>query len=91
MIDENLDAFLNDFGVPIVFGSVRGLGIFNSPDSAIGDGLSISTDYTVLVRSSVFGSLKFNDAITVNGVAFVVRENLLMDDGKFCRVFLKKP
>jgi hypothetical protein len=89
MITESLDGFLNDFGVPVVFGSISGLGIFDSPSSIVG-GLSISNDYSVIVRASVFGALKYGDSVTVDGVAYKVREFQLLDDGKFGRAFLSK-
>ena len=87
---ESLDVFLADFGVAVVFGATSGTGIFDSPDSVFGDGIGISTEYTILVKSSVFSALKFGDAITVGGVSYSVREPKILDDGSFMRVSLSK-
>jgi hypothetical protein len=88
MISENLDTFLSDFGVPVIAGSVSGLGILDMPGTVIGDGLSISTERTVLVKASLFGSLIRNADITVNATAYKVRQVLPEDDASFVRITL---
>jgi hypothetical protein len=50
----------------------------------------ISTDYQLTAKASDFGGLKYNDAITVDGVAYTVRETRLIDDGRMCEVSLMK-
>jgi hypothetical protein len=91
MIIESLDAFLNDFGVAVVWNSVSGLAIFDLPDQIVGgSGISISTEYQLTAKVSDYGNAKYGEAITVDGVAYTVRENTKLDDGKFCRITLQK-
>lgn len=89
MISENLDTFLKDFGVPVVFGSVSGLGILDTPDEVL-SGLSISTNYQVTVKASQFGSLTNGSEIKVNSIDFKVREFKLIGDGNFGVAVLTK-
>lgn len=89
MITENPDTFLQDFGVTVVFGSVSGLGILDMPDSVLGE-ISISTQYELTVKTSVFGGLKGDDSITVDGVQYKVKEFKKEADGVFGVVTLSK-
>jgi hypothetical protein len=90
MITEDLSVFLTDFGVTCTSGSTTGLGILDMPGQLLADGLVISTDYQLTAKASDFGSLKYNDSITVDGVAYTVRDTRLIDDGRFCEVSLMK-
>lgn len=92
LITENLDTFLADFGVPVVSGALSGVGLFNCPDQVIGGAFaSVSTEYTVEVKTSVFGALTHNSAITVDGVAYTVkRVPEKLGDGAFCRIYMEK-
>jgi hypothetical protein len=56
----------------------------------ISDGMVLTTDYTLTAKASDFGSLIRNDAITVDGVAYTVREAMLLDDGKIVQIALQK-
>ena len=87
---ESLDVFLNDFGVTCTSGSVTALGILDMPSQVISDGMVLTTDYTVTAKASDFGSLKYGDAMTVNSVAYTVRETLLVEDGSFVTIALQK-
>jgi hypothetical protein len=88
--DEDLSVFLNDFGVSVVAGSKRGLGILDMPSEIVADGQVLTTDYQLTCLSSVFGTLSYNDTLTVDGAAYLVRENMRVDDGKFCTIMLTK-
>ena len=90
MFTENLDLFLADFGVPVVFGQVTGVGILDMPAQVIADGMVITTDYKLTVRADLFGAMKYGDAVTVNGIAYQVREPMLVDDGAFLEVSLSR-
>ena len=85
---EVSDVFLNDFGVKVVFGSVEGLGILDSPSDLIIN--AISTEYSLLCYTSEFGDVIFNDEMTVDGDDYKVRSYQRLDDGKFCRILLTK-
>jgi hypothetical protein len=87
---EDLSAFLADFGVSVTAGAVSGMGILDMPGELIADGMIITTDYTLRCEASKFGSLSYGASITVNSVAYTVRENKLIDDGAFCLMTLQK-
>ncbi len=89
MITEDLDTYLADFGVAVSSGSASGSGILDEPDQTVG-GLSISTEYSVLVKTSVFSGVAHGDTVTVNGVGYKARENRKIDDGAFSRITLSK-
>ena len=89
-LSENLSAFLGDFGVSCTSGATTALGILDMPGQILADGMVISTDYQLTAKASDFGGLKYNDAITVDGVAYTVRETRLIDDDRMCEVSLMK-
>ena len=87
---EDLGVFLDDFGVSCTAGAVTALGILDMPSQIISNGMVLSTDYTLTAKASDFGSLLRGDAITVNGVAYTVREVMLIDDGNFVQIGIQK-
>ena len=87
---ENLDVFLADFGVSVTAGAISGSGILDMPGELILDGMVISTDYTLRCEASKFGGLIYGAAMTVDGVNYQVRDNRLIEDGKFCNITLLK-
>jgi hypothetical protein len=89
-ITEDLDIFLADFGVSCTAGAVTANGILDMPSQILSDGMVLSTDYTLTARTSNFGSLIRGNAITVDTVAYTVRETMLIDDGKFVQIALQK-
>jgi hypothetical protein len=78
------------FGKPVVAGAVSGYGILDVPTQVIADGMVLTTEYKLTVRTDQFGSLKYGDAVTVDGAAYVVREPMLVDDGLLTEVLLTK-
>ena len=89
-ITEDLDIFLADFGVSCTAGAVTANGILDMPSQILSDGMVLSTDYTLTARASNFGSLIRGGSITVDSVAYTVRETMLIDDGKFVQIALQK-
>jgi hypothetical protein len=89
-LSEDLSAFLNDFGVSVTAGSTTGIGLLDMPGMEVLGGMVVVTDYSLTVRTSEFGSLQFNDAITVAGVSYQVREGRQLDDGAFTELLLIK-
>ena len=87
---EDLGVFLDDFGVSCTAGAVTALGILDMPSQIISNGMVLSTDYTLTAKASDFGSLLRGDAITVNSVAYTVREVMLIDDGNFVQIGIQK-
>ena len=84
---EDPALFLADFGVSCSAGAVSGLGILDQDSEMAFGGQVVFIPYLLTAEASKFGSLDYGDAITVNGVGYVVEHKpMLMDDGTFCRV-----
>lgn len=90
MIAENLDLFFADFGVSFVAGAVSGMCILDQPGTNILGNQVIEVGYQVIVKSSQFGGLLYGAAVTVNGVAFVVKETMPVEDGAFSLISLER-
>jgi hypothetical protein len=86
---EDLDIFFKDLGVPVVFGNVSDLAILDMPDQLI-DSISISTEYTILVKTCNFAQAKYGDAIKVDGVDYLVKVPRQIDDGSMMRITLER-
>ena len=89
-ITEDLSIFLADFGVSCTAGAVTALGILDMPSQILSDGMVLSTDYTLTAKATDFGTLIRGDSITVDSVAYTVRETMLIDDGKIVQIALQK-
>jgi hypothetical protein len=90
VITENLDLFFADFGVSFVAGAVSGMCIKDQPGINILGDQVIQVDYQVIVKSSLFGGLLYNDYVTVDGLAFAVKETMPVEDGVFSLITLEK-
>lgn len=90
MISEDLDLFLEDFGVTCTAGAVTAKGILDMPSQVVADGMVLTTDYKVTVRTSDFGGLLYGAGITVDGVNYQVREAMKIDDGAFTDLMLTR-
>ena len=89
-ITEDLSIFLADFGVSCTAGAVTANGILDMPSQILSDGMVLSTDYTLSAKATDFGTLIRGDSITVDSVAYTVRETMLIDDGKIVQIALQK-
>lgn len=89
-MNEDLDAFMDDFAVDATFGATTGKVILDMPDEIIGGGEVISTDYKMTFKTGLFAGLAFNSAVTVDGASYTVRSVRKIDDGKFSEAFLRK-
>lgn len=89
---EDLNVFLNaaDFAVTVTSGAVTGLGILDMPSQVVADGMVLTTDYKLTVKTSDFGGLIYGAAITVDGVNYQVREAMRVDDGQFTELMLTR-
>ena len=87
---EELSVFLADFGVTTTAGAVSGLGLLDMPGELVADGMIITTDYSLRCEASKFGGLIYGAEMTVDGVNYQVRDNRLIEDGKFCNITLLK-
>jgi hypothetical protein len=91
-IAEDLSAFLADFGVPCTAGATSFTGLLNQPGEVIDfdRGLALSNEYTLTFITAQV-TLQRNQAITVDGTPFSVRNAPRMkDDGAFSMVELTK-
>ena len=89
-ITEDLNLFLDDFGVSCTAGAISALGILDMPTQVVAGDMVLSTDYTLTARTADFGGLKYGDSITVATVSYQVRETRLIDDGVFVEIGLQK-
>jgi hypothetical protein len=89
-LSEDLNVFLDDFGVSCTAGAVTALGILDMPSQIISGDMVLSTDYTLTARAADFGGLLYGDSITVATIAYQVRETRLIDDGAFVEIGLQK-
>ena len=89
---EDLDAFFDTpgFTVPVVFGATTGVGYFESPNEIIADGVVLTTDYAVVVKTADFSTIANGDTLTVDSVDYTVRVPMVLDDGKIMRVMMMK-
>jgi hypothetical protein len=87
---SDLDFMLEDSGVVVTAGDVTGRGILEQPQRLIQDGYVITTEWSLLARADLFGSLLYGAALTADGMSFVVREALTLVDGAMCEISLEK-
>lgn len=95
---ENLDTFLDAFGVTVtVSARSPGKGLLDMPGAILADGTVLSTEYSVTIKTDEFGDLKYGDALTISGAvpasangSFTVRHALTLDDGAFTALVLSK-
>lgn len=86
-----LDLFVGPpFGKPVVAGAVSGYGILDMPTQVVADGMVLTTEYKLTVRTDQFGGLRYGDAVTVDGLSYEVREPLLIDDGLLTELLLTR-
>lgn len=78
------------FASAVVWGAVSGTGIFDAPSDLLHGEDIVSTDYTLLVKTSEFGGVKYGDGITVDGVPFTVRYIKQIDDGLLATIVMTK-
>lgn len=89
---EDLSVFLADMGKSVTGpSSSSGLGILEKPGVNLGSDVQImSIEYLLTIKSSDFPTLKYGDAMTVDGASYSVREAEPIDDGSFTKVLLTK-
>lgn len=85
----DLAAFLDDFGLPVVWGSITTTGILDSPGALELNGQISSTDFAVRFLTTSLPGIDTDDQLTVAGVKYQVRYVLPVGDGKFSIATLK--
>lgn len=77
--------------VGVTAGTVTGRGFLRMPSEYVHNERVITDEYVLQAETALFGTLGYNDSITVEGVAYTVREQpLKVDDGTFCLVLLTR-
>lgn len=77
--------------VGVTAGTVTGRGFLRMPSEYVHNERVITDEYVLQAETALFGTLSYNDSVTVEGVAYTVREQpLKVDDGTFCLVLLTK-
>ena len=89
-LTEDLNVFLDDFGVSCTAGAVTALGLLDMPTQVVAGEMVLTTDYTLTARFADFGGLVYGDSITVAGLIYQVREVRQLDDGAFCEIGLMR-
>jgi hypothetical protein len=89
VITENLDLFFADFGVSFTAGATSGMCIKDAPGINILGNQIIEVNHQVIVKSTSFGSLLYNDMVMVAGNAFTVKETMPVEDGAFSLITLE--
>ena len=87
---KTLSAYINDFGVSCTSGSTTANAILEQPDLVLAGNQIVSTDYQLTAKTSDFGTLIAGESITVDSVAYTVREVRKLDDGAFCEIAIQK-
>jgi hypothetical protein len=76
--------------VPVVAGNVTTTGMFDLTSELVLDGQAVSIENALTVTTAELGHLRYGNAITVNGVAYTVRqEPMRIGDGMICVVSLE--
>jgi len=90
MLVEDLAPLFADFGVLATTGVSSALVLFEMPGEEIFNGMQQNTEYAITYRTSDLGDLAAGTNITVDGVAYVVRQYTPQDDGKLIKATLSK-
>jgi hypothetical protein len=87
---EDLSIMFADFGVNCVLGTSTALGLFDrGTQSALG-GMALSEEESITLPATTFASLAAGSSLTVDAVAYTVREIEYLDDGKIKRATLRR-
>ncbi|MGH8569618.1 MAG: head-tail joining protein, partial [Gammaproteobacteria bacterium] len=74
------------------FGAQTGQVILDTPDEDLGTGFvgALSREYRITYRADQLTGLVTGSSITVDGIAYTVREVTALEDGKIMRATLRK-
>ena len=82
MIDADLDLLFSFGASSVTAGAVSGLGLLMMPGEIIADGMVLTTDYELTVKTNEFGNLQYGTGIVVDAVPYTVRSVMPIDDGR---------
>ena len=87
---EDLNAFFVDFSENVFYDNETYKGILEQPDEVIADGVVLTTDYELTVKTVDLGTIAFDTQIEVSNVKYKVRNVRKIDDGTLCKISLTK-
>lgn len=91
MLDSDLDVlFFGPDAVDVTVGANSFKGLLDSPDESIADGMVISAEYVLTVKTSDISDLADLAEISVAGEQYEARKPLKIDDGRLSKVTLSK-
>ncbi|MFM0736809.1 hypothetical protein PQQ51_06145 [Paraburkholderia xenovorans] len=96
-LEEDLDAFLEEFGDPVSVPdlAVTGWGVFSQEDREVFGGAAVAPDYVMVARTDLFGGVDRGVQIVVAsglcaGAYNVTGPARQRGDGAFCDVYLAR-
>ena len=90
-LSSDLDVFFDaPFGVSATSGDTTAQVLLDQPSQVLAGDMVLSTDFQITAKTSDFGTLLAGASITVNSVAYTVRETRLIGDGLHCQISLQK-
>tara|TARA_R100000655_G_scaffold47446_1_gene84580 strand:- start:1249 stop:1542 length:294 start_codon:yes stop_codon:yes gene_type:complete len=87
---EDLDTFFVDFSNNVEYKGVYYKGILEQPDELVADGIVMTTDYELTVKTSNLGNLDFETEIVIDQIKYKVRNVRKIDDGTLSKISLTK-
>ena len=88
---DDLDIFFDDpFGLSATSGATTAKVLLDQPSQVLAGDMVLTTDFQVTAKASDFGTLLAGASITVDSVAYTVRETRLIGDGLLCEISLQK-
>jgi hypothetical protein len=97
-IVEDLDAFLDDFGVPAQWNGIEATVLFDSPGELEQIDMQVSAEFTVRFKSAAWPGIGYGEldgagwsAAAVGGAQPVIHDEAMTVDGKQYRVRLVRP
>ena len=87
---EDINTFFGDFSENVFYDNETYKGILEQPDELIADGVVLTTDYELTVKTADLGTIAFDTQIEVSNVKYKVRNVRKIDDGTLCKISLTK-
>ena len=87
---EDIDTFFGDFSESVFYDNATYKGILEQPDEVIADGVVLTTDYELTVKTVDLGTIAFDTQIEVSNVKYKVRSARKIDDGTLSVISLMK-
>lgn len=91
MLNDDLDVlFSGPDAVTVTIGASSFKGLLDSPDESIADGMVISTDYLLTMKTSDASNTEEREVIQVDEIDYSVRSIKKVSDGRLCELSLSK-